>query len=1665
MKTLTLFSTLMVLAALAGGADAAGIAPTHISLPNGPGSIEGLGRNFVPSLASGTAAYGVDIAVPPGAGGFGPKLGLDYDSGTGASELGLGWHIGGVPRIRRRTENGLPRFDASDSFELVGLGIPCDLLEMSPGIYRPQEESGAFVRVQRSADGSRWEARDKTGVTYRFGGPSFVESERGNVATFLLRESIDLHGHKVSYAWDVAGGRALLESVTWNDYGESFRNIVQFNYEDRPDPHVLFSAGIRQELTRRLKTIEVTHGAALVRRYELTYAPGIHSLLSKVELVGSDGTSRLPALSLVYTEPSFAGDGQITTMTNPPGRSPADPNVEIADLDGDGLPDLLVTQAGQFRSYLNHDGVSWQAPMDWSAGSSPSVALGTTGVQLADLDGDGALDLVVKSGLDAFRYFPGRNATSLAPAVPIATVPNFTFEDPDVKLGDFDGDRRTDVAITTAAGLAIAYNLGGNDWTEPALVGVVDPRQPLRFSDGGHTQLCDVNGDRVLDLCYLRPGALTYWLGRGRGRFEPAQSATGVPAWDPSSPWELHDLDGDGWVDLVHVGVDGVDYALATTAGEFSSPRRVAGTPEKGPTSVVRFADMNGSGTTDIVWIDVSGSPDRAWRYLELFPKGRAGLLQRIDNGLGKLTTVTYAPAALDAAAARTVGSPWATRMNIGMPVIRRVEVDDSLGDPKLATEYTYRDGTYDPRERTFAGFAGGIERQVGDTFTPTLLTDSTFDVGLTHRMLRGAVLTAEQRDEHGYIFFRSTIGYTARPFGTSLDGRPIDYAYKSSESIDTIEGADVSKARTTLNEWEQDEYGNVTAERRWGEIVGSDKLAGGDEAITVRTYANNERDWILGKVATEEVQDGQGRRVALKRNYYDGQAFEGLALGAVVRGDLRRVESWIDGEHFADEQRADHDKHGNVIAMIDARGAKSEFDYDADSQPFVIAERHFDRSGTTLEWHAPEYDGRFGGLRRIVDPNGNESRFDYDPFGRPVAIVKPGDSLERPTQHFSYALAAPLSVITVEQREVSGADGVVVSKTYVDGLSRERGTFAEGSNAGQWVLSGFVSFDARGKTSFTAYPSFQSTLELPKATGLEGTYQYRDATGREISKKHGNDGAATHIVYSPLVREEWDENDMDPKSSHYATPTTFRLDGLGRLRTVIEKVRDAQGGGPAMDRQIISGTYTYDPLGKLVGLTDAAQHSRTYVYDGRSRRIRLEDPNAGVWKFQYTDGNDLAYQFDPAGNVVHYTYDDLGRTVEEWHQKAGESTESRVVAYHYDAPSPDHPELGNVSGDLAWVEDPAGTVFLGYTPRGIISDKIRRWKDGNEHSVWTEFDAGDRPLKRGFPDGTYLPFSYDSRGRLSSLGPVATEIHWTPDGELDNVRLGNGILDRRHYDGRHQLERLEAMAGTTVIRDLKLARDAAALVQDVLDLRPGVPAEHDLTIHCTLDDRNRLVRATDASGSTAWSYDDMGNIASVSSGHDIPGLNVTNRFGENGAGPDQMTHHGAEALEYDAAGRLTKDGERRLTWDAKGRLIRVERGDIVEEYTYAYDGARAIKTTVHAGTPDVTRYIDKDVEERGGRLLRYTFLGDERIARLDPLDGEATPASGAGPTVVSPRRPSPWGRVALVSIVALLLAVFARHAALLRARRAIVRGVLRALVDAAMLRPAVATFLIVAML
>ena len=278
-----------------------------------------------------------------------------------------------------------------------------------------------------------------------------------------------------------------------------------------------------------MKSVTVLHGGALVRRYELGYGDEAHPTLRSVVLVGRDGKTRLPASSFEYTKGELETAGRnVVTMQNAPGQTPADSNVAIADLDGDALPDLLVGIAGHFRSYINHDGVRWNDATSWGSARFPSVSL-ENGVQLADLDADGAPDLVVKSGKDSFRYFPSPSGARFEAPVSIASAPGFSFEDEDVRVADMDGDRRADVIVTTEAGIAVAYNRTAPTSRSRPWWASCERRQRCRFSDG-HTALCDVNGDRVLDFCYLRSSGMTYWLGRGSGPSSAARP--GVPEFD-----------------------------------------------------------------------------------------------------------------------------------------------------------------------------------------------------------------------------------------------------------------------------------------------------------------------------------------------------------------------------------------------------------------------------------------------------------------------------------------------------------------------------------------------------------------------------------------------------------------------------------------------------------------------------------------------------------------------------------------------------------------------------------------------------------------------------------------------------------------------------------------------------------------------------------------------------------------------------------------------------------------------------------------------------------------------------------------------------------------------------------------------------------------------------
>ena len=89
----------------------------------------------------------------------------------------------------------------------------------------------------------------------------------------------------------------------------------------------------------------------------------------------------------------------MVTMQNPPPVGLTNSDAELVDINADGLPDLVYTPTdGQHRFYLNRGTCPLAAQTPCFAGQSPPERLSLPNVRMADMDGDGRADLLVKAG-------------------------------------------------------------------------------------------------------------------------------------------------------------------------------------------------------------------------------------------------------------------------------------------------------------------------------------------------------------------------------------------------------------------------------------------------------------------------------------------------------------------------------------------------------------------------------------------------------------------------------------------------------------------------------------------------------------------------------------------------------------------------------------------------------------------------------------------------------------------------------------------------------------------------------------------------------------------------------------------------------------------------------------------------------------------------------------------------------------------------------------------------------------------------------------------------------------------------------------------------------------------------------------------------------------------
>ena len=170
---------------------------------------------------------------------------------------------------------------------------------------------------------------------------------------------------------------------------------VDFVLTNRPDTNFVFTSGYQVYNQELLSEIDAKAGGSNVCKYVLGYTQSsstLRSLLSSVTKYGSDFTSALPPITFNYQAQSF----NFGPDTNWPGlfseaqtnnanrscikevTSLGDYQVETVDIDGDGLPDRVVSQlnGGYTNFFVERNTGSGFPLLHLQPGCSPGITNG-----------------------------------------------------------------------------------------------------------------------------------------------------------------------------------------------------------------------------------------------------------------------------------------------------------------------------------------------------------------------------------------------------------------------------------------------------------------------------------------------------------------------------------------------------------------------------------------------------------------------------------------------------------------------------------------------------------------------------------------------------------------------------------------------------------------------------------------------------------------------------------------------------------------------------------------------------------------------------------------------------------------------------------------------------------------------------------------------------------------------------------------------------------------------------------------------------------------------------------------------------------------------------------------------------------------------------------------
>ena len=364
----------------------------------------------------------------------------------------------------------------------------------------------------------------------------------------------------------------------------------------------------------------------------------------------------------------FGGaNGKLTTgNTYSTGLGSFPTGIAVADVNGDGIPDLVVSGFNGIATLLGvGDGT-------FRTGLFSTLYTAQSFLATGDFNKDGKMDVAVTDYLSGLIYIllgKGAGTFNQVAQYVIGYAPGTFY------VEDFDRDGNPDIvfaqghpdALITLPYTQIVGVLFGNG--DGTFAGA-----PAYLVPGGPTSIvaADFNGDGKPDLAVGGEGPISILLGTGGGRFQAGTTLNGNGS--TSGSLAAGDLNGDGKIDLVMTGGPGAALVyLGNGDGTFQAPQTVAGSGA----SFLAIGDFNNDHKPDLAIVNAASN----------------SVTVALGNGNG--TFGTGAPFPLGSAPAFAVTGDFNRDGNLDLAVVNSGFIFQSNNTGSLSILLGKGDGTF----------------------------------------------------------------------------------------------------------------------------------------------------------------------------------------------------------------------------------------------------------------------------------------------------------------------------------------------------------------------------------------------------------------------------------------------------------------------------------------------------------------------------------------------------------------------------------------------------------------------------------------------------------------------------------------------------------------------------------------------------------------------------------------------------------------------------------------------------------------------------------------------------------------------------------------------------------------------------------------------------------